>query len=477
MDNNVRQIPRDFMLGSGVSAFQYEGAWDEDGKGPSLWDDMLHKSPDFIVDGSNADVAADGYHRYQDDIRLARDMGLDSFRLAISWPRILPTGYANNINRVGIDYYNNFIDELLKYNIIPIVTIFHMDLPVKLQDYGSWTNPAIVDLFLDYVKVVFDNFGDRVKIWVTINEPLVYCMYTYTNLEFPPFVDLPGVGDYMCMKNMLLAHARAYRLYDERYRERQRGKVGLVLYYAWYEPLTDSTEDVEAAEDYNRFMGGMYLNPIFSKSGDFPAATKLRVAAKSAEQGFPRSRLPTLSESEISMIKGSADFVGLNLYSTVFVYRNSSVRTLYPVPSVRDDLDAGLAVDPMTAEVAYRFESRPQSTYKLLMNIKEQYDPPVLITENGYANQGGLDDYDRIEYINDYLNAILDAKEAGCDVRGYHVWSFVDLFEWKYGYLRRFGLYEVDFSSPNRTRTARKSANYFRDLTTTRTLFRRLSLY
>ncbi|XP_041970682.1 myrosinase 1-like [Aricia agestis] len=472
-----RRIPRDFMLGSGLSSYQYEGAWNEDGRGPSFWDAELHnpKPKDFVIDNSNADLAADGYHLYKEDIQLVKDMGLDSLRFSFSWPRILPTGYANKINQAGIDYYNDFIDELLKYNITPIATMYQMDMPAKLLEYGSWTNPAVVDFFLDYVKILYDNFGDRVKLWITINEPFIYCYYSYSNIGFPPFLDLSGVGDYICMKNMLIANARAYRLYHKHYRKQQGGQVGLILLNNWHEPLTNSTDDVEAADDSNKFMNEMFLHAIFSEVGGYPKIVKQKIDAKSAEQGFPRSRLPPLSESEIKMIKGTADFVGLNSYFTSYVYRNRSVDDLHHVPSMLNDVYIGFDVDPAALDASYRFKSVPDSAYKLLMNIKESYNnPPIYITENGYTTQGGLDDDDRVEYINDFLNAVLDAREGGCDVRGYNVWSFIDLFEWKYGYVNKYGLYEVDFSSPNRTRTARKSAHYYKNIATTRTISKKV---
>ncbi|XP_041985541.1 myrosinase 1-like [Aricia agestis] len=470
-----RTLPENLLLGIGSSAYQYEGAWDTDGRGPCIWDSAAHSIPSFIKDGSTADVTVDFYHHYKDDIQIMKEMGLQFVKISISWTRILPTGYSNKVNLAGIDFYNNVIDELIENNIIPLVTLYHWDLPQIFQDMGGWTNVEIVNLFEDFARVVFDNFGDRVKLWSTINEPLSICAGYESSSVFAPFLELSGTGSYLCAKNMLLAHARVYRLYDENYRQPQQGKIGIIFDAEWYEPLTDSAEDRQAAADYLDFQLGIYANPIFSSTGDFPSSVKEMVGAKSLAQGFIRSRLPELSDEEIEFIKGSADYFGINLYSNIYVYRNASVYTMYSSPSSDDDAGVGQVTDNSWSDSGYTDGNTqvPCSFYKLLMKIKELYnDPIILITENGLSTDGGLDDYDRLAYIRGYLNGVVDAIEDGCNVLTYAVWSLFDNFEWSQGYTRKYGLFEVDFTSPNRTRTARESALFYRYVATTRILDR-----
>ncbi|XP_041985164.1 myrosinase 1-like [Aricia agestis] len=469
-----RQFPEGFLFGASSSAYQYEGAWNEDGRGPSIWDVAIHNKQSVITDRSTADIATNLYHNYKNDIKLMTEVGLDFFRFSISWSRILPTGFANKINQAGIDYYSNFIDELIKNDITPFATIYHWDLPEKMQEMGGWTNPAIVDFFLDYAKIIFDNFGERVKFWVTINEPEPVCNNGYGTGIHAPFLNLSGIGEYMCAKNVLLAHARTYELYQKKYKY-QNGKIGITLMSEWLEPYNSSAaEDRQAAYDMLLFNLGIFADPIFSKTGDFPQIVKKMVAEKSLKQGFPRSRLPTLSEDEVELIRGSADFMGLNIYSSNLVYRNESVRGMYPVPSFKDDAGVGITVARSWPRSNFeRIQFVPWGATKILMKVKELYDnPTVYVTENGWPNNGGFDDEDRVHFLASYLNSIMEAVNRGCDVRGYSVWTLMDCFEWINGYTLKFGLYQVDYSSPNLTRTARKSAEFYKNITTTRYLLR-----
>ncbi|XP_041985540.1 myrosinase 1-like [Aricia agestis] len=466
---DVRKFPKGFLLGSSGSAYQYEGAWNEDGKGPSIWDVAVHEKPSRIQDGSTGDVACDSYHLYKEDVKIMSYVGLDFFRFSFSWSRILPTGFPNCINQAGIDFYNNFIDELIKHNVTPFATIYHWDLPKQLQELGGWTNPDVVQWFVDYAKVLFDNFGHKVKIWATINEPSMICLGGYGAGLLAPFVNAYGIGEYACAEHVLLAHAKTYRLYHEVYKG--KGKVGIVLNTHWFEPVTNSKEDKKAVSDIIQFELGIYANPIYDPCGDYPEVVKKRVAAKSSEQGFPRSRLPKLSYRDLKLIKGSADFLGINMYSTYFVYRNESVKGSYHVPSSLDDLEVGFSITQRPFSVAT--STNPRDFYKLLVKIKKLYNnPTVYITENGLSNDGGLEDDDRIEYIAGHINALLDAVDQGCDVRAYSVWSLLDNFEWLFGYKNKYGLYEVDFSSPKRTRTPRKSAHFYRNVTQSRSIER-----
>ncbi|CAH2097133.1 unnamed protein product [Euphydryas editha] len=468
----IRTFPEGFQFGASTAAYQIEGGWNEDGKGLSIWDVTTHMEPSPILDGSNGDIAANSYHLYKRDVEIMKEMGLNFYRFSISWPRILPTGFSNKINQAGLDYYNNLINEMLENGITPFLTIYHSDLPNDLQKLGGWTNPIIVDYFIDYAKVLFDLFGDRIKFWITINEPKQICYEGYGFVDKAPLLNMTGIGEYLCAKNILLAHARAYRLYDEQYRSKQNGVIGISISCSWYEPATDSVEDQQAALDARRFDWGQYGHPIFSKEGGFPIELKRNVDTKSAKQGFARSRLPKLSESEVEFIKGTSDFFGLNTYTTKLAYRNASLEGMYAVPSYRDDMGAILVKDDSWPQGASSWlQEVPWGITKVLREINELYgNPRVYITENGWSTTGGLLDDDRIRYLRNYLDAILDAIDEGCNVKGYTVWSLIDNFEWLNGYSEKFGIYEVDFSSPNRTRTPRKSAFVYKEIIRTKAL-------
>ncbi|VVD00782.1 unnamed protein product [Leptidea sinapis] len=431
---NTRKFPDGFMFGAATSAYQIEGAWNVDGKSESVWDHITHKRPCVLSKCETGDDAANSYYLYKEDVKMMRDLGLDFYRFSISWTRILPTGFPDKINEAGKNYYNNLIDEMLKYNITPMVTMFHVDLPQKLYQMGGWTNPYVVDWFSDYARVLFELFGDRVKRWLTINEPRETC-----NQEFATgYKDLYGVAEYLCAKNVLLAHATAYHIYNNEFRDSQDGQIGI-----W----------------------GQFTHPIFSENGDFPEKMKQLIEYKSFMQGFKRSRLPKLSSREVAMIKGSADFLALNHYSTEIVYRNESTSGFFESPSFYDDVNVIKYVPYEWKNTGSGVMNVPWGIYKLLTKIREDYgNPPVYISENGYAGKSGIIDDNRILYMKEYLNAILDAMEEGSDIRMYTAWSLMDNFEWGSGYDTKYGLYEVNFTSGNFERVPRKSAYFYRSL-------------
>lgn len=209
------------------------------GKSPSIWDNLTHSYPYATEDLQNADVANDSYKKYKRDVEMIRELGLDVYRFSLSWTRILPTGFPNAINQAGIDYYNKLINEMLKYNIQPVVTLYHWDLPQKLQDLGGWANPYIVDWFTDYSRIAFQQFGDRVKYWITINEPREICYAGYGEYMMAPRIDIKGYAEYLCAKNVLMSHAKTYHLYDKEFRPTQGGIIGITINAAWFEAETN----------------------------------------------------------------------------------------------------------------------------------------------------------------------------------------------------------------------------------------------
>uniref|UniRef100_A0A2A4JCQ8 Uncharacterized protein n=1 Tax=Heliothis virescens TaxID=7102 RepID=A0A2A4JCQ8_HELVI len=470
--SKTRKFPSEFWFGASSSAYQIEGGWDEDGKAMSIWDVACHRHPSPIRDDSTGDVSADSYHKYRQDIAAAVDLSLDFYRFSISWPRVLPNGFGDKINQYGIEYYSDLIDELISKNITPMVTIYHWDLPYNLQKLGGWVNPSIVEWFLDYAKFLFERYGEKVKYWITINDPKEICVSGYGSDTQAPFLNVSGNAEYLCARNILLAHAKVYHMYDQEYRKLQNGSIGLSLGFVWYEAASDTSEDHQAALDAKQFEWGLYAHPIFSIAGDFPDEVKKSVAFKSAEQGYPRSRLPELTPKEVTMLKGSADFLGVNSFTTKLAYRDASLEGMYHVPSYMDDMGAVLVKDPSwTQSHADWLQEVPWGFFKVLMEIKTLYDnPPVYVTANGWPSEGGLLDEDRIRYIRNYLNALLDAVSEGCDIRGYSMWSLIDAFEWRYGYLHKFGLYQVDFSSSDKSRTPRKSAFIYKEIVKSKAL-------
>ncbi|CAG4943882.1 unnamed protein product [Colias eurytheme] len=468
--NKVRNLPGGLILGSATSSYQVEGAWNADGKSVNIYDHITHTNSCYSQDCSNGDVACNSYYKYKRDVEMLRELGFEFYRFSLSWTRILPTSFPDKINKAGVQYYNNLIDELLKHGIEPVVTIFHWDLPQKLQDMGGWTNPYIVDWFGDYARVVFDLFGDRVKYWVTINEPHQICYWGYGNTLLAPALNIKGVAEYLCSKNLLLAHARAYHIYDKVYRRLYNGSIFITINAEWYEPVNKHNK--QSAYDSNQFVWGQYAHPIFSAVGDYPAVMKERIAKKSREQGFFRSRLPSFTPEEILYIRGTSDMFGLNHYSSHYTYRNGSEMNYFESPSFGDDLGVR-SFQPSEWQIGKANVTMfaPWGFYNLLTEIRKAYhNIPVFITENGFGNYRGMNDDDRVTYYRNYLYAVLDAIEDGSKIVGYTVWSLMDNFEWFRGYTICYGLYQVDFKDPDRTRTPRKSAYVFKEIMRTRSI-------
>ncbi|XP_031400385.1 beta-glucosidase 40-like [Punica granatum] len=448
-------FPKGFVFGTASSAFQYEGAVNEDGRGLTVWDTFAHKSGK-ISDFSNADVAVDQYHRYEEDIQLMKDLGMDAYRFSIAWSRIFPNG-SGEINEAGVNHYNKFIDALLVKGIEPYVTLYHWDLPQTLEDkYLGWLSPEIIKDSVTFAETCFEKFGDRVKHWITFNEPHTFAIQGYdVGLQAPPgrcsvlrlFCRAGNSASepYIVAHNVLLSHATAVDIYRKKYQQKQQGSVSMSFDVMWFEPATNSTEDIEATQRAQDFQFGWLLDPLMF--GDYPSSMKTRVG----------SRLPKFSQSESALVKGSLDFVGINHYTTY--YAKASISNAF-----NDSLeDSGAITQPFKADFKPIGDSAnsiwlyivPRCIRSLMNYIKTKYEnPSVIITENGMDDpnnllisiRDALKDQKRIKYHNDYLMNLLAAiKEDGCNVKGYFVWSLLDNWEWAAGYTSRFGLYFVDY--------------------------------
>lgn len=446
-----RNIPKNLLFGAATASYQIEGAWNEDGKGVNIWDTFLHDA-----DRENGDVACDSYHKWEEDIANAKALGLDLYRFSISWARILPNGTLNSVNQKGIDYYHNLIQGLLAVGIEPLVTIYHWDLPQHLSDLGGFLNPQLVDYFEDYARILYTEYGPYVKHWITINEPYSICAGGYGGGLIAPGLHLNGDGIYQCSYVLLKAHARAYRIYQEEFKSKYNGQIGISLVTNWYEPATDTTEDLEAQERAFQFIFGWFANPIFL--GNWPQIMIDRIANRSALEGLARSRLPEFTQEEIDYINGTHDFFALNTYKVLDAFS-----TEHPISYPDYSFDMGASWDNLTFN--------PQGFRKLLNAINDRYHPDsIIITENGIVTEDITDDQERITYLRGYINALLDAIELDqINITGYTIWSLMDNFEWG-SYDSKFGVIRVDFDSPDRTRTWKESAYWLQSVIADRTL-------
>ncbi len=434
------QLPKNFVFGAATASYQIEGAYNEDGKGESIWDRFSHSSGK-IVNGDNGDIACDHYHRYEEDLRLMKAINLDAYRFSLSWPRIMPDG-KKPINQKGIDFYNKLIDSLIAKNITPFITLYHWDLPQMLEDIGGWANDDIHKYFCDYADACYQHFGDRVKNWITLNEPFCTAIPGYFTGEVAP-----GLRDAQktlaAVQNLLLASGSSIALFRES--KCKDGQIGITLNFSPTKPLTDSEEDQSATIRWNAILNELFITPIIH--GKYPRAL-------CDVFGFDVE----IDQKQKEIMTQKIDFLGANYYSRNICKYNPRI------PFIKSEV-----VVPKGSPVSdMGWEIYPQGIYDLLMWLKNYYgNPPVYITENGIAlkdelNNGIVDDAERIKYIDDHLLNALKAKEDGSDLKGYFVWSFMDNFEWTFGYTKRFGIVYVDY--PSLKRIPKKSFYWIKEL-------------
>ena len=435
-------FPAGFLWGAATAAYQIEGAAREDGKGESIWDRFC-RTPGAILNGDTGDVACDHYHRWRDDLENMRDLGLNAYRFSVSWPRVFPNG-SGRMNEQGLAFYETLVDALLSQRIEPAVTLYHWDLPQALQDRGGWTNHDTAFRFADYAEKLFLRLGDRVKTWITLNEPQVSAFAGYAD-----GVHAPGLRDFgaavQASHVLMVAHALAVEAYRESSPAAHRIGITLDLHPVY--PWSDGASDIEAARVADGRSNRWFLDPVCH--GSYPRdILVLYEAAKVA---------PHFESKDLSLLASHpCDFLGVNYY--------------FPFRALASDSDAILhfecAVHKESLKTEMGWEVCPDGLYDLLIRLKEDYgNPPLMITENGAAfpdkeiAKGQVQDDDRIEYIRSHLEHARRALKRGVKLEGYFLWTLLDNFEWSFGFSRKFGI--TSFDRATLGRTWKKSASWY----------------
>jgi beta-glucosidase len=434
-------FPDGFLWGAATSAYQIEGCPLADGAGPSIWHEFSHL-PGRTHGGDTGDVACDHYRRYRDDIRLMAELGIQAYRFSVAWGRVLPEG-TGRLNRPGLDHYERLVDTLLDAGIRPMVTLYHWDLPAALEGRGGWIAPDIAHWFADYAATLFRALDDRVELWITLNEPWVVMDGGYVDGGLAPgrrsLVEAPRVSH-----NLLRAHAEAVRVY----RAEGRHEIGLVVNLEPQVAASDADEDHAAAARLDAYMNRHYLDPLFR--GEYPV--ELANLFGDAWPAFP--------DSEMTAIRESGDFLGINYYSRGVTRNDPSV-----LPT-----RASRVPQPDSRYTDMGWEVAPAAFGQVLRWVRHRYgDIPLFVTENGaafpdqaVAIQPVHPDPMRVDYYRDHLRAAREAIGDGVPLRGYFAWSLLDNFEWSHGYSKRFGIVHVDFETQRRTPKA--SARFYQQV-------------
>jgi len=469
--NMEEKFAEDFIFGGATAAFQVEGATSEDGRGPCCWDEYL-KRPGSRFDG---DMASDFYHKYKDDLELSQKFGINGIRISISWSRIIPQG-KGAVNQLGINFYDRLLDECIQNNVEPFVTLHHFDTPLGLFEDGDWLNRETIDHFVAYAKVCFDHFGDRVVKWATFNEPWSIAQNGYIIGNFPPNVQYDIPKAVQIMHNMMVAHAKVVELYKSM---NLKGEIGIVHTLEGKCPISDKPEDKRAAylDDMlaNRFM----LDACFK--GKYDAETLQTVdEILTANNGSFKAY-----DGDMEVIAAAAkhiDFLGMNYYSSHFLQAYDGESKIHhngtgeKGTSIFALKGIGARVSNPTVETTdWDWPIYPQGMYEMLMRIKRDYPnyKKIYIAENGMGykddfEDGKIDDTPRIEYIKKHFAYILKAIADGVNVKGYYVWSLMDVLSWSNGYNKRYGLFYVDFNTQERY--PKKSAYWFKKVAETKHL-------
>jgi len=431
-------FPKDFIWGTASSAYQIEGAWNEDGKGPSIWDTFTHV-PGRIANNETGDIANDHYHHWKEDIHLMVELGLKAYRFSTSWPRIFPEG-RGTVNKKGVDFYDRLIDELLRKKIEPFLCLYHWDLPQGMQDLGGWPVREMAYYFAEYARFMSEKFSDRVKNWITHNEPFVTAGAGYFMGEHAPGIKEP-LSAIKAIHHLLLSHGLATEAIHSV--SKQPVSVGIVLNLNPIHPATNSRKDVEAARRFDTIQNRAFLDPLLLGTSPISEMKLLNRLAGSV-----------IKPGDLELIN-HLDFLGVNYYTRTVIKHDSK----FPIFATSQ-------VHPKGNEYSGMWEIYPNGLYELLVTVYENYSkqikspqtmPTMMVTENGIPVPDGFDfdgkirDERRIRYLGQHILQVQKAIQKGVPVKGYFVWSLMDNFEWALGYDKRFGLVYVDFKTQKRT--------------------------
>lgn len=446
----LRQFPEGFLLGAGTSAYQIEGGAAEDGRSPSIWDTFSH-TPGKVLGGDTGDVACDHYHRFEEDVAIMADLGLDVYRFSASWSRVCPDG--TTLNRAGADFYSRLVDQLLERGIRPWLTLYHWDLPQILEDSGGWLNRDTAFKFRDYAMALHDVLGDRVTDWTTLNEPWCASFVSYTAGEHAPGHTSVADG-LVSAHHLLLAHGLGIEALRE---QNQELDLGITLNLTLAQPANpDDPRDVDACRRIDGQVNRWFLDPVFEGHYPVDIVEDFRRVDPSAVEALEAA----IHTGDLNKIAAPIDSFGINYYHGEYLLgreipeqRVGVVTSPYPdtdgigwLPTGLPQSDMGWDIDPLPLT-------------EVIARVHREYTGPagvaIYVTENGIATadelvDGAVDDPERMAYLLLHLGAVLDALEDGADVRGYFYWSLLDNFEWAFGYSKRFGLVYVDFDSGER---------------------------
>lgn len=460
----TRAFPSDFLFGAATAAYQIEGAAFEGGRTASIWD-AFSREPGAVVGGDNGDVACDHYHRYPQDVALMKELGLQTYRFSTSWSRVRPDGGA--VNPAGVDFYSRLVDELLDADILPWLTLYHWDMPQALQEDGGWTNRDVVDRFLEYAGTVHDALGDRVDVWTTLNEPWCSSFLSYTGGEHAPGHTSIAEG-LLASHHLLLAHGVTVR--ELRARDSSLN-LGITLNHTVADPADpQNPADVDAARRVDGQFNRWFLDPIYR--GSYPAdiVEDIRAVDAAAVDRFEAA----VHDGDLATIAQPIDTQGVNYYHGDLVSGTAPAAsdtadvggpaTSRPTRSPYPSSDGIHAVERGLPRTAQHWEVQPEGLTRVLSRVWTDYAEPagtvLSVTENGAAyddqpvvedGRTHVHDADRTEFLRLHLDAVLDAVEAGVDVRGYFYWSLFDNFEWAWGYDKRFGIVRVDYDTQQRS--------------------------
>jgi len=466
MPSSSSKFPEDFLFGAATASYQVEGGATDGGRLPSIWDTFAH-SQGRTFNGDSGDVACDHFHKYAEDIKAMADIGLTAYRFSMAWPRIRPTG-DGDFNDEGFAFYHRVLDELEKYGIEPLVTLYHWDLPQPLEDAGGWPDRAIVDRFVEYARRTVEEFKDRVTYWTTFNEPWCTAFLGYSSGAHAPGRSEPAAS-LAAAHHLNLAHGLAYKAIKEVHPDAQ---VSIVLNSHVPRPWNVADpRDVAVAQKIDALANRIFMDPY--AVGEYPAILR-ECTSNITDWSF-------VHEGDLDAIKGTLDVLGVNYYSSHMVRFNDAPHqpsgedghgsTLHRCWPGADDAEFMPLVGKRTT---MGWNVDPSGFHSHLMRMHRDMGLPMIVTENGaswpdeVSEDGRIRDVDRYTYLHDHLGALQNARAEGADIRGYMAWSLMDNFEWAYGYSKRFGLLRVDYNS--QVRTWKDSAYWYRETLRTRAI-------